>query len=295
MPVIDFRFRPHTRETLETLSNSPIFRKGLLESGRDLEAFVAAAKTMEEIAEELRAAQMMRAVIVGRDAETTYQFKPNHEEIILFLEHYPDLFIGFAGVDPHKGMEALYQLEHLVKNHGFTGAAIDPMYAQIRSNHERYYPIYAKCCELDIPIIITTGLSPSSPGVTMDSAAPIYIDAVARDFPALQIILSHGGYPWVAETIGLAIRNPNVYLELSECEKQPLSSAYMEAANGPLKEKILFASAHPFFSYQDGIALYQTLPFTEEVREQIMWKNAARLLKIKETKESNADIEKVGF
>lgn len=280
MQIIDFRFRPHTKKTLETLSNSPIFRKGLLESGRDLDAFVASAKTMDAIADELKAANFMRAVIVGRDAETTYQFKPNHEEIIPFLQKYPDLFVGFAGVDPHKGMDAVYQLEDLVKNHGFCGAAIDPMYAQIRSNHERYYPIYAKCCELDIPVIITTGLSPSSPGVTMDSAAPIYIDAVARDFPMLKIILSHGGYPWVGETIGLAIRNTNVYLELSECEIQPLSNAYIEAANGPLQEKILFASAHPFFHYSDGIALYQKLPFHENVRENIFWKNAAKLLKL---------------
>ena len=280
MQIIDFRFRPHTKKTLETLSNSPIFRKGLLESGRDLDAFVASAKTMDAIADELKAANFMRAVIVGRDAETTYQFKPNHEEIIPFLQKYPDLFVGFAGVDPHKGMDAVYQLEDLVKNHGFCGAAIDPMYAQIRSNHERYYPIYAKCCELDLPVIITTGLSPSSPGVTMDSAAPIYIDAVARDFPMLKIILSHGGYPWVGETIGLAIRNTNVYLELSECEIQPLSNAYIEAANGPLQEKILFASAHPFFHYSDGIALYQKLPFQENVRENIFWKNAAKLLKL---------------
>ena len=280
MQIIDFRFRPHTKKTLETLSNSPIFRKGVLESGRDLHVFVASAKTMDAIADELKAANFMRAVIVGRDAETTYQFKPNHEEIIPFLQKYPDLFVGFAGVDPHKGMDAVYQLEDLVKNHGFCGAAIDPMYAQIRSNHERYYPIYAKCCELDIPVIITTGLSPSSPGVTMDSAAPIYIDAVARDFPMLKIILSHGGYPWVGETIGLAIRNTNVYLELSECEIQPLSNAYIEAANGPLQEKILFASAHPFFHYSDGIALYQKLPFQENVRENIFWKNAAKLLKL---------------
>ena len=280
MPIIDFRFRPHTRETLEALSSSPIFRKGLLESGRDLEDFVKMAKNMDELAEELRAADFMRAIIVGRDAETTYQFKPNHKEIIPFLKKYPDLFIGFAGIDPHKGMEAVYQLDKLVKDDGFSGAAIDPMYARIRSNHERYYPIYAKCCELDIPIIITTGLSPSSPGVTMDSSAPIYIDAVARDFPMLKIILSHGGYPWVSETIGLAIRNSNVYLELSECETQPLSDAYLEAANGPLQEKILFASAHPFFHYQDGITLYQRLPFNKNVRENIMWRNAAKLLNL---------------
>ena len=96
----------------------------------------------------------------------------------------------------------------------------------------------------------------------------------------LKIILSHGGYPWVGEAIGLAIRNSNVYLELSECETQPLSNAYLEAANGPLQDKILFASAHPFFHYQDEIALYQNLSLDENVRENIMWKNAAKLLNL---------------
>jgi len=47
-----------------------------------------------------------------------------------------------------------------------------------------------------------------------------------------------------------------------------------------LQEKILFASAHPFFHYSDGIALYQKLPFQENVRENIFWKNAAKLLKL---------------
>ena len=42
----------------------------------------------------------------------------------------------------------------------------------------------------------------------------------------------------ICQTIGLAIRNTNVYLELSECEIQPLSNAYIEAANGLLPEKI---------------------------------------------------------
>ena len=70
MPIIDFRFRPHTQKTLETLSNSAIFRKGLLESGKDLISFVASAKSMADIAAELKEADFMRELIsvaqVGR-------------------------------------------------------------------------------------------------------------------------------------------------------------------------------------------------------------------------------------
>ena len=278
MGVVDFRFRPHTRETLESIAQSPIFRKGLSEAGMDFEAFLSSARTMDEIAEELRENNIEKAVIVGRDAETTYNFKPNHADIIPFIQAYPDLFKGFAGVDPHKGMEAVYCLQTLVQNEGFTGAAIDPIYAQIPANDARYYPIYAKCCELNVPIIITSGLSPKSPRVTMDSSNPVYIDMVARDFPELKIIISHGGYPWVNEIIGVAFRNTNVYLDISEVETHPMSEAYIQAANTILQDKILFASAHPFVHYKDAIKLYESLPFTEETRIKVLSENGKSIL-----------------
>lgn len=279
MGIIDFRFRPHTRENLESIAQSSIFRKGLLETGIDFEEFLASACTMDEIAKELRENDIEKAVIVGRDAETTYNFKPNHMYIAPFVQRYPDLFVGFAGVDPHKGMKAVYQLRDLVENEGFSGAAIDPLYAQIPANDAKYYPIYAKCCELNVPVVITSGLSPKSPGVIIDSSNPVYIDMVARDFPDLKIIVSHGGYPWVNEMIGVAFRNSNVYLDISEVEKQPMAEAYIQAANGILKNKILFASAHPFVHYKDAIKLYEELAFTDESRAMIMNDNGCCVLR----------------
>ncbi len=278
MGIVDFRFRPHTRETMESIAQSPIFRKGLTEAGLDFEEFLASAKPMDEIAQELRENGIEKAVIVGRDAETTYNFKPNHEEILPFIQTYPDLFKGFAGVDPHKGMEAVYRLRDLVEKEGFCGAAIDPIYAQIPANDARYYPIYAKCCELGVPVVITSGLSPKSPRVTIDSSNPIYIDMVARDFPELKIVVSHGGYPWVNEIIGVAFRNSNVYLDLSEVETHPMGEAYIQAANTILKDKVLFASAHPFVHYLDAVRLYERLPFTEEARAMVMAENGRRVL-----------------
>lgn len=278
MKTVDFRFRPHTRETMEGLAKSPIFRKGLTEAGLDFEAFVNSARSLDEIAEEIKKEGIIKAVIVGRDAETTYDFKPNHQEILPFIQKYPDLFTGFAGVDPHKGMEAVYMLRDLVENQGFKGAAIDPLYAQLPANDPRFYPIYSKCCELKIPVVITSGLSPKSPRVTADSSNPIYVDMVARDFPELSIIMSHGGYPWVNEMIGVAFRNSNVYVDISECETHPMGNYYIEAANTILKDKILFASAHPFVHYKTAMKLYEDLPLTEEAREHVMWKNGLKVL-----------------
>jgi len=92
------------------------------------------------------------------------------------------------------------------------GAAVDPYLAQIYANDAKYYPIYSKCCELDIPIVFTTGPATLVPNAIIDHVAPRYIDFAARDFPELKIVISHGGYPWVNEAINVVQRNKNVYI-----------------------------------------------------------------------------------
>jgi len=116
------------------------------------------------------------------------------------------------------------------------------------------------------------------PNSVIDHVAPRYIDFVARDFPELTIIISHGGYPWVNEMIIVAQRNANVYLELSEYEAFPMSEAYVQAINTIIGDKTLYASAHPFVDFREAIKGYEKMPLNPEAREKVMWKNAARIL-----------------
>lgn len=280
--IIDFRFRPHTKETLLGLSRSPIFREGLIAAGVDLEAFEAQAQSVEEVVKEMRQNGIYKAVLVGRDAESTYGFKPNNNGLAEFIASAPDIFVGFAGLDPHKGMGAIRELCRLVNEKGFKGAAIDPIYNKLYLNDKKFYPIYSKCCELDIPIIITSGPARFTPETTMDFARPIFIDEVATDFPELRIVVSHGGYPWVSEMIGVTFRNKNVFLEISEYEKFPMGAAFFEAGNTILQDQLLFASAHPFVNYLEAIKLYkEEFPIKPEILDKIMYKNAERVLKLK--------------
>ena len=291
MRIIDFRFRPNTPETLTGIANSPMF-KGLCE----LIKFPSMPpQSLAEVVEELDRHHVVKAVITGRDCETTYGAKSNNQSVLDFVHAYPDKFIGFAGVDPHKGMRAIRDLMHAVLDNGMKGAAIDPYLAQIYVNDAKYYPTYAKCCELDIPIIITTGPATLVPKAIIDHVAPRYIDFVARDFPELKIVVSHGGYPWVNEMINIAQRNANVYLDLSEYEHSPLSEAYLQAANTMISDKVLYASAHPFVDFRTSLKLYEKLPLRDDVREKVMYANAARLLKLpeSETQTNTSDLERI--
>lgn len=278
MPIIDCRFRPHTESILRGLTESPIFRDGLLAMGLDLDEYVAQAEPVSKICQDLRAFGIEKAVLVGRDAETTYGFKPNNDELKRFVDEDPDLFCAFAGLDPHKGMDAVRTLEHLVKNEGFVGAATDPIYNKLAIDDAKFYPIYAKCCELNIPMVITTGPARFTVGTTASFAHPDQIDRVANDFPELRLIISHGAWPYIQEMIGCAFRNKNIYVECSEYEKYPGSEAFIQAAKTILQDRVVFASAHPFVHYKDAVALYDMFDFSEDIKEKIMYQNAKHVL-----------------
>jgi predicted TIM-barrel fold metal-dependent hydrolase len=82
----------------------------------------------------------------------------------------------------------------------------------------------------------------------------------------------------VNEAITVAQRNRNVYIDLSEYEFSPMAEAYVEAANTMIGDKILYASAHPFVDFRIALKNYEKLPFNPEVKQKIMYDNAAKLL-----------------
>ncbi len=275
MKIIDFRFRPNIPSTVQGMIDHPVFG--------EMHALFkfherARSQPIEDIVRDMEAQNVVKGVITRRDAETTYGIASGNKGVIPFLEQYPDRFIGMAGLDPHKGMDAIDELGLMVETHGFRGAAIDPFLAKIPANHAKYYPIYAKCCEFDIPVVISTGMATLVDGADPEHCHPRYIDAVARDFPKLKIVVSHGCYPWVNEIIMVVQRNRNVYLELSEYEQSPFSEGYIQAANTMIGDKVIFASAHPFLDFKGQIALYRKLPFSPQALENIFYNNAAKLL-----------------
>ena len=77
-------------------------------------------------------------------------------------------------------------------------------------DHPDYYPFYALCGEVGVPMAMQAGTS----GGLMPSECgrPIGIDRPAIYFRDTNFLLSHTGWPWVDETIAMALKFPNVYL-----------------------------------------------------------------------------------
>jgi predicted TIM-barrel fold metal-dependent hydrolase len=126
----------------------------------------------------------------------------------------PDRFSGLAGLDPTEGMAGVRELERAVGELGFIGAHCYPHWFELPPDHAKWYPFYAKCVELDVPVQLQVGQSliydASYPRRSV--GRPIALDAVACDFPELQLIGIHVGIPWTHEMIAMAWKHPNVFI-----------------------------------------------------------------------------------
>ena len=143
--------------------------------------------TLEETLELIKEAGVNHVVIAANDVETTHGRKVPNERIADLCKKYPDVFVlGFAGSDPHKGMEAVRELESSVRDLGLKGCYVNPWYHQMKANDRRYYLLYEKCAELDIPISLHTASSLDYK-ISMDYGNPAHIDDVAVDIPELKI------------------------------------------------------------------------------------------------------------
>ncbi len=274
MNIIDCRFRPGTRESLDGILTNPLYQAFSRATG-----FASRkAATLEEEIAMLGELGVVKAVVTGRDISSTVATASTNPGMLECLAAAPELFLGFYGIDPHKGMDAVRAFRSAIHDHGVGGGSIDPGMSRLPASDARYYPFYAMCCEENIPMAVTTGCSTGMPQVLLEHMAPWHLDRVATDFPELKLIISHGGYPFITETLALALRHAHVFVDFSASNRLPQAELYVQAANGALMKKMLFSSAHPFEHIRDTLGFYAALPLCDEARRHLMYANAASLL-----------------
>jgi uncharacterized protein len=196
--------------------------------------------------------------------------------VLAFARARPDRFVLAAYVDPRRGMSAVRALETVVKNEPVVVARVVPFMINLPPDDRVYYPVYAKCIELDLPISVNTGIpGPPAPGRCQD---PIYLDEVCLFFPELKLIMAHGADPWWQVAIRLMIKYKNLYLMTSAYAPRYFPPELIHFMNTRGQDKILYASDHPVLSMERCIREAQELDLREGVLEKFLYGNAQRLL-----------------
>ncbi len=200
---------------------------------------------------------------------------------------YKGRLIPWARVSPHEGMAGIRRLEHCVRELGIRGLEVSTFRERLYANDKKYYPLYAKCVELNIPARIYTTMNYAADRA-MDLGRPIFLDEVCRDFPELTVIAGLGGWPWVPELVGLARRHANLYIDLAAHRPihipKPGSGFEMllQFGNTLLQDKMLFASSWMTLGLplKQIIEEMEAIPLKDTVRPKWMYENAARVLKL---------------
>jgi uncharacterized protein len=242
-------------------------------------------RTVEEMAAEFRADDVL-AVLLAWDAETAMGLPPvTNDFVASCVAAHPDAFLGFASVDPWKGASAVRELRRAVTELGLRGLKLHPSCQAFAPNDRRFYGLYEEAASLGVPIIFhtgTTGLGagvPGGGGIKLGYSRPVFLDDVAADFPALQIIGAHPSWPWQDEMLAVAQHKTNVWIDLSGWSPRRWSPALLEAVRGPLRDRSLYGSDYPFISFSKWLGAFESLEgVTAELTEQVLVGNARRLL-----------------
>jgi len=140
--------------------------------------------------------------------------------------------------------------------------------------------VYAEAERAGRPVMIHTGTS-IFPGARNRFADPMAVDDVAVDFPRLKIILAHAGRPLYTDTAAfLARRHPNVHLDLSGIPPKKLLE-YLPRLE-ELSDRCLWGTDYPspgVASMKKNVEDFLALPLSEAARKQVLWDNAAALIK----------------
>jgi uncharacterized protein len=235
-------------------------------------------RTAESIFRKFSAAELLASMDeAGVDkAILTLQADRPSKALLSYAEQHPGRFAFSVLVDPRRGMGGVRQLEAVVRAHDVRLARVIPSMCKLAPDDRCYYPLYAKCVELDLPISINTGIpGPLLPAKCQD---PLSLDEVCLFFPELTVIMANGADPWWDVAISLMAKYPRLYLMTSAFAPKYLPQSLIRFMAYRGRSKVMFASDFPFLTMSRCASEARQLDLPSGALESYLHDNAARVL-----------------
>ena len=224
--------------------------------------------TIEQLCDDMDAAGVERAIL-------SIQAANPDPEVLAFCAAKPERFKLAVSLDPRRGMPGLRELEALVRNEPVATARVVPFMIGLPPTHASYYPVFAKCCELGLPITSNAGIpGPPAPG---QGQHPMLLDEICLFFPELVLVMAHGADPWWGEAIRLMLKYKNLYLKTSAWAPKYLPEQLLQYMRTRGKKKIIWASDHPVLSMERCAREARAMNLPPEILSGYMRDNALRV------------------
>jgi uncharacterized protein len=166
------------------------------------------------------------------------------EDLVPLAKHDPRRVKLVANLNPHLHFPVADELERQL-GLGAVAVKLHPVHGGYPANDRALYPAYEVCRSRGVPVIVHCGTS-TFPGSMNSYADPVLLDEVLRDFPALTIVLAHGGRGWWFDAAAfLALMYGNVWIELSGLPPQRLPEYYSRHNFARLARRFIFGTDWP--------------------------------------------------
>jgi predicted TIM-barrel fold metal-dependent hydrolase len=224
---------------------------------------------LHQLIDEMDANGVERAILIC-------QVNATGGRALSFAEARPDRFaLAVGGFNLLRPIPTVRSLEAFVKNHPAAYATVGPSFwgdGMYPPSDAVYYPLYTKCCELDLPLCMNAGIP--GPPLPAEPQNPIHIDRVCIRFPELRLCMIHGADPWWDTAIRLMIKYRNLRLMTSAWSPKYLPESLLHYMSTRGKDRILFATDYPVLTFERCLGEAAALDLKDEVRQGWLYDNA---------------------
>ncbi|MCX2976528.1 amidohydrolase family protein [Candidatus Marimicrobium litorale] len=197
------------------------------------------------------------------------------------LRQHPDRFFASYEANPNRGMEEVRKIVHMHEKFDIKAVTASPAMISppVPVNDKKWYPIYAKLVELDIPFCPCMGVP--GPRVPFGPQKMELLDEVLWFFPELRVVTRHGCEPWTDVAWKMMLKYPNLHYMTSAFAPKYYPPDIIDFANKRGSGQVMYAGYFPMGLSLDRIFREMPdVPLRDEVWPKFLRDNAVRVFKL---------------
>lgn len=244
--------------------------------------------TIQHVKNQMKCAGLDKLCLLAQDESSLYgQPLVTNGEVAALVNQAPDMFYGFASVDPliegwEEELYFAFQELHLM------GLSLNLSKLKLYPTDDRLEKLYNICLKWNKPILFHSGCSYEQDTVSKYSH-PLEFEEIAASFPKLRIGLEHFGWPWVKDTAMLMLKYKNVYVDTAalffdnalEFYQHIFTKEYeLTWVERSLRHQIMFGSDNPRFEQIRMANALEKLGLSENTIKLIKGENAMTFMGI---------------
>lgn len=229
--------------------------------------------TASDTEAKLRAAGIDHAVVCNIATNARQQHNVN--SFAISLTERDGMLIPLGSLHPD-GEDKRGELARL-RAAGIRGIKIHPDYVRFDIDDPGFDEIFTLCAEIGFFVVTHAGLDPVSPDHM--HASPRAIANVLGRYPGLRLVAAHMGSLRCAAEVLETLVGLDVYFDTSLSSLRPDEhDTLIKILQNHRPDRLLFGTDTPWSCAADELRFIETAPIPDDLRERILWRNAAELL-----------------